>query len=90
MALQNACADVSLASQSVDSLVLEHGEWVRKNWAQPLRLASHCGGQMAFSEGGGEGQWVFSIFLFALWGVEPGALCVVGKCSTTRLHNLAL
>lgn len=25
-------------------------------------------------------------FLFAVLGVEPGALCVVGKCSIIGLH----
>lgn len=45
---------------------------------------------MAFLERGEEGQQVFYIFLLALPGIEPGALCVVGECSTSGLHSLAL
>lgn len=50
----------------------------------PLRRAD------GLLRGRGRGPVGLFNFFICTVGVEPGALCVVGKCSTTRLHNLAL
>lgn len=68
-----------------DSVVLEHEEWLRKELGTALDARLPLQRADGLLRERGREQAGLLDLLLALLGIGPGALCVLGECSTTGL-----